>query len=56
MRRRSVRRRGGSVSTTVENRYLTGNFAPVETEVTAFDLPVTGTIPVELDGRYLRNG
>ena len=28
-----------------ENRYLTGNFAPVHEEVTAVDLPVTGTIP-----------
>ena len=31
-------------------RYLTGNFAPVHEEVTAYDLPVTGTVPVELDG------
>ncbi|HQV58494.1 MAG TPA: carotenoid oxygenase family protein, partial [Ilumatobacteraceae bacterium] len=28
----------------------------VSTEVTAFDLPITGTVPIELDGRYLRNG
>jgi carotenoid cleavage dioxygenase len=39
-----------------ESRYLTGNFAPVTEEVTAFDLPVTGTIPPELEGRLLRNG
>lgn len=38
------------------NRYLSGNFAPVQEELTAFDLPVTGTIPPELDGRYLRIG
>ncbi|MGB7878049.1 MAG: carotenoid oxygenase family protein, partial [Ilumatobacteraceae bacterium] len=38
------------------NPYLIGNMAPVVREVTAFDLPVTGTIPVELDGRWLRNG
>ena len=38
------------------NRYLEGNFAPVHEEVTATDLPVTGTIPDHLDGRYLRNG
>jgi len=38
------------------NRYLTGNFAPVRDEVTAFDLPVTGSIPDGLDGRYLRIG
>jgi carotenoid cleavage dioxygenase len=40
----------------VANRYLTGNFAPVRQEVTAFNLPVTGTIPDVLNGRYLRNG
>jgi carotenoid cleavage dioxygenase-like enzyme len=36
--------------------FLDGNFAPVEEEVTAFDLPVTGTIPTELEGRLLRIG
>ncbi len=36
--------------------HLRGNFAPVTEEVDATDLPVTGTIPPELDGRYLRNG
>jgi carotenoid cleavage oxygenase len=30
--------------------------APVTEEITAFDLAVTGTIPAELDGRFLRNG
>jgi carotenoid cleavage dioxygenase len=44
------------VSDTTTNRYLEGVFAPVHEELTAFDLPVTGTIPAELDGRYLRNG
>jgi len=38
------------------NRYLEGNFAPVHEEITATGLPVTGTIPDHLDGRYLRNG
>lgn len=38
------------------NPYLTGNYGPVSEEVTAVDLPVTGHLPVELDGRYLRNG
>lgn len=38
------------------NRFLQGPFAPVEEEITAFDLPVTGTLPAELNGRYLRNG
>jgi carotenoid cleavage dioxygenase len=41
---------------TMTNRYLTGYMAPVDKEVTAFDLPVTGDLPPELDGRYLRNG
>jgi carotenoid cleavage dioxygenase-like enzyme len=38
------------------NRFLEGSFAPVTEEVTASDLPVTGRIPAELNGRYLRNG
>lgn len=38
------------------NRYLEGVNAPVTEEVTAFDLPVTGSLPVELNGRWLRNG
>jgi carotenoid cleavage dioxygenase-like enzyme len=38
------------------NRFLQGPFAPVEEEITAFDLPVTGTLPPGLNGRYLRNG
>lgn len=36
--------------------YLAGNFAPMEVETTAFDLPVTGRIPRELNGRFLRIG
>jgi len=36
--------------------HLRGNYAPVMEEVTAFDLEVTGTLPPELSGRYLRNG
>ncbi|HEX7353660.1 MAG TPA: carotenoid oxygenase family protein [Mycobacteriales bacterium] len=38
------------------NPYLEGAYAPVREELSAFDLPVTGELPVELDGRYLRNG
>jgi carotenoid cleavage dioxygenase len=38
------------------NRYLEGNYAPVEEEVTAVDLPVIGQLPAALNGRYLRNG
>ncbi|MFI6044653.1 carotenoid oxygenase family protein [Nocardia sp. NPDC051321] len=36
--------------------HLTGNYAPVTEELTAYDLPVTGQIPAELTGWYLRNG
>ncbi len=39
-----------------ENKYLSGNYAPVAEEVTAFDLQVIGQLPPELSGRYLRNG
>jgi carotenoid cleavage dioxygenase len=39
-----------------KNPYLSGNFAPVEEELTAFDLDVTGEIPKELEGRLLRIG
>lgn len=38
------------------NIYAEGNFARVTDEITAFDLPVIGEIPVALEGRYLRNG
>jgi carotenoid cleavage oxygenase len=38
------------------HNYLEGNFGPVHEEITAVDLDVTGTIPAELDGRFLRNG
>jgi len=36
--------------------FRTGNYAPVADELTAFDLPVQGRIPAELNGWYLRNG
>jgi carotenoid cleavage dioxygenase-like enzyme len=36
--------------------FRTGNYAPVYDELTAFDLPLTGRIPAELNGWYLRNG
>ena len=38
------------------NPFLEGNLAPVTEEVTVFDLEITGSLPEELDGRYLRNG
>jgi carotenoid cleavage dioxygenase-like enzyme len=36
--------------------YQRGNYAPVQDELTEFDLVVEGAIPPELDGWYLRNG
>jgi carotenoid cleavage dioxygenase len=42
--------------TAIENRYLAGNYGPISEEVTCVDLPVTGSLPVALRGRYLRNG
>ena len=36
--------------------HLQGNFAPVFDEVTLTDLPVTGALPKELNGRFFRNG
>ena len=39
-----------------KNPYLEGNYAPVQREITATDLEVTGAIPDYLDGRYLRIG
>src|SRR6516162_1335091 len=38
------------------NSWLEGPFAPVDQEVTVYDLKVTGTIPEDLDGRLLRVG
>lgn len=36
--------------------YLAGHLAPVPDEIDAYDLPVSGALPPELTGRYLRNG
>ncbi|MFD9908505.1 carotenoid oxygenase family protein [Streptomyces sp. NPDC059063] len=36
--------------------FLAGAYTPVREEVTEFDLPVTGSLPKELNGRYLRVG
>ena len=38
------------------NPYLAANYGPVDIESTVTDLKVTGTIPAELSGRFLRNG
>lgn len=40
----------------IGNPFLEGNFAPVEVETTAFDLPVVGCIPEMLEGRLMRIG
>ena len=45
--------------TTLDNEipvHLRGNGRPVTEELTLTDLEVTGSIPAELDGRYVRNG
>jgi hypothetical protein len=39
-----------------ENFCLAGNYGPVAEETTTTSLRVTGAIPRELNGRYLRNG
>ena len=44
------------MTTTGTSPYLSGNYGPVKEEITAFDLPVIGELPTELNGRYLRNG
>jgi carotenoid cleavage dioxygenase len=36
--------------------FQVGNYAPVDDELTEYDLPVAGAIPADLDGWYLRNG
>jgi carotenoid cleavage dioxygenase-like enzyme len=49
---------GTSTGTGTESRpaHMLGHLAPVPDEITAVDLPVTGALPPELSGRYLRNG
>ena len=42
--------------TVVENKWLQGPYAPIPGDVTATRLEVEGTLPPELNGRYLRNG
>lgn len=40
----------------MENPYLVGPYAPISGEMTAEQLTVTGTLPPELDGTYMRIG
>jgi carotenoid cleavage dioxygenase len=42
--------------TVVENKWLSGPYAPIPGDVTATELEIVGTLPDELEGRYLRNG
>ncbi len=39
-----------------ENRFLQGAFAPIDQEYSLSDLPITGEIPLELNGSFYRNG
>src|SRR4029453_10394584 len=48
--------RGDEGAPIMGHPFLQGGFAPIQQEYTVTDLPVTGTIPAHLDGRYLRNG
>jgi carotenoid cleavage dioxygenase len=38
------------------NTYLEGNFGPVRKEITVTELPITGIVPDNLEGRYVRTG
>jgi carotenoid cleavage dioxygenase-like enzyme len=44
------------MSVDTNNPFLSGNFAPVHEEVTVSDLKVTGKLPPDLDGMFIRNG
>ena len=44
------------MTTTSRNPYLQGKFAPVIDEIVAEDLPVTGELPGDLCGTFIRNG
>ena len=40
----------------ISNPYLEGNFAPVQSEITAENLEVIGELPADLNGMFVRNG
>ncbi|KYC40292.1 9-cis-epoxycarotenoid dioxygenase [Scytonema hofmannii PCC 7110] len=42
--------------TTTENPFLSGNFAPVQKEMTSSTLQVKGKLPSHLSGMFVRNG
>jgi carotenoid cleavage dioxygenase-like enzyme len=43
-------------ASTTANPFLQGNFAPVHEEVAVDNLTVTGKLPPEMDGMFVRNG
>ena len=45
-----------TMTATVTNIYLDGNFAPVREEITADTLQVIGELPPDLSGMFVRNG
>ncbi|MFE3645164.1 carotenoid oxygenase family protein [Streptomyces sp. NPDC059169] len=56
---RTSRPAAGPLSATTDQAtppHLLGNYAPVPDELTVTELPVTGAVPPELSGWYLRNG
>ena len=55
-RQKAMDEPGQTPPTAATNPFLSGNFAPVEAEITCFDLEVHGRIPEGLDGRFLRIG
>jgi carotenoid cleavage dioxygenase-like enzyme len=48
--------KGNPMTTRTVPMYLAGHMAPVADEIDARELPVTGALPPQLVGRYLRNG
>jgi carotenoid cleavage dioxygenase len=52
----SLLERAPTIAAAPPNAFLTGAHAPMTEELTIEDLPVIGTIPPALDGRYLRIG
>ena len=49
-------RKGNVMPITERNFHLEGNYAPVLEEVTVTELRVTGFLPEQLNGHFIRNG
>jgi carotenoid cleavage dioxygenase len=45
-----------AAQTSIDRPYLRGNYAPIDTEIEAADLPSIGAIPRDLAGFFVRNG